>query len=146
MNIKKRLLVTFLLLLILPLLMFFLIIFIGRRAFGDGDGPFFLLHPEGMVQVTFLQAVLTLVLIIAMTDLILIIWQHLGIEDILRILGDIDHQGHHGTALDLDAKRVASLHAHQAAAFLNGHSIEFRTARVARLIHIGYGLGNTDES
>ena len=86
MNIKKRLLVTFLLLLILPLLMFFLIIFIGRRAFGDGDGPFFLLHPEGMVQVTFLQAVLTLVLVIAMTDLILVIWLYRSIIRPLNLL------------------------------------------------------------
>ena len=65
MNLKKRLLVTFLLLLILPLVLFFALIFIGRRAFGDTEGPFFLLHQEGMVQVTFLQAVLTFVLIIA---------------------------------------------------------------------------------
>ena len=61
-------------------------------------------------------------------------------------LNDIDHQGHHGTTLNLDAQCVAGLHAHQAATLLNGHSIEFRTTRIARLIHISDGLGNTDES
>ena len=86
MNLKKRLLVTFLLLLILPLVMFFALIFIGRRAFGDTEGPFFLLHQEGMVQVTFLQAVLTFVLIIAMTDLILVIWLYRSIIRPLNLL------------------------------------------------------------
>ena len=84
MNLKKRLLVTFLLLLIMPLFMFVAIMFVARNNIGDG--ALMVLHKEGMVQITFLQAVLTLVLIIAVTDLVLVIWLYRSIIRPLNLL------------------------------------------------------------
>ena len=85
MNLKKRLLVTFILLLILPLFMFFAIIFISRQTMGP-DTAFYVPKSEGMMQVTYLQAVLTLVLIIALTDLILVVWLYRSIIRPLNLL------------------------------------------------------------
>ena len=85
MNLKKRLLITFLLLLILPLLMFFGIIFISRQTMGP-ETAFYVPKGEGMMQVTFLQAVMTLVLIIALTDLILVVWLYRSIIRPLNLL------------------------------------------------------------
>ena len=85
MNLKKRLLVTFILLLILPLFMFFAIIFISRQTMGP-DTAFYVPKNEGMMQVTYLQAVLTLVLIIALTDLILVVWLYRSIIRPLNLL------------------------------------------------------------
>ena len=87
MNLKKRLLVTFLLLLIMPLFMFFAIMFLARDSFNNG-GALMVLHNGGMVQITFLQAVLTLVLIIAVTDLVLIVWLYRSIIKPLNVLTD----------------------------------------------------------
>ena len=84
MTLKKRLIVTFLLLLILPLFMFFAIIFISRRALDDS--VLFVFRQEGMMQITFLQAVLTLVLIIILTDLILVVWLYRSIIRPLNLL------------------------------------------------------------
>ena len=86
MNLKKRLLITFLLLLILPLLMFFAIISITRQTIGPEDAFFFVSRNEDMMQVTYLQAVLTLVLIIALTDLILVVWLYRSIIRPLNLL------------------------------------------------------------
>ncbi|MCR5727300.1 MAG: HAMP domain-containing histidine kinase [Lachnospiraceae bacterium] len=84
MNIKKRLLITFLLLLILPLLMFFAIVFITQHS---ADISSIYIHREnGMLQISFLQAVLTLVLVIALTDLILVIWLYRSIIRPLNLL------------------------------------------------------------
>ena len=84
MNIKKRLLITFLLLLILPLLMFFAIVFITQHS---ADISSIYIHREnGMLQISFLQAVLTIVLVIALTDLILVIWLYRSIIRPLNLL------------------------------------------------------------
>ncbi len=84
MNIKKRLLITFLLLLILPLLMFFAIVFITQHS---ADISSIYIHREnGMLQISFLQAVLTVVLVIALTDLILVIWLYRSIIRPLNLL------------------------------------------------------------
>ena len=84
MNIKKRLLITFLLLLILPLLMFFAIAFITQQS---SDFTSVYIHREnGMLQISFMQAVLTVVLIIALTDLILVIWLYRSIIRPLNLL------------------------------------------------------------
>ena len=83
MSLKKRLIVTFLLLLILPFVMFAALTFISTQAFDD---TYFGHMPEGMVQVSIMQAVTTLVLIITVTDLILIIWLYRSIIRPLNLL------------------------------------------------------------
>ncbi|MBR4816335.1 MAG: HAMP domain-containing histidine kinase [Lachnospiraceae bacterium] len=83
MSLKKRLIVTFLLLLILPFVMFAALTFITTQAFGD---TYFGHMPEGMVQVSIMQAVTTLVLIITVTDFILIIWLYRSIIRPLNLL------------------------------------------------------------
>ena len=83
MSLKKRLIVTFLLLLILPFVMFAALTFITTQAFGD---TYFGRMPEGMVQVSIMQAVTTLVLIITVTDFILIIWLYRSIIRPLNLL------------------------------------------------------------
>ena len=82
-SLKKRLIVTFLLLLILPFVMFAALTFITTQAFGD---TYFGHMPEGMVQVSIMQAVTTLVLIITVTDFILIIWLYRSIIRPLNLL------------------------------------------------------------
>lgn len=82
-SLKKRLIVTFLLLLILPFVMFAALTFITTQAFGD---TYFGRMPEGMVQVSIMQAVTTLVLIITVTDFILIIWLYRSIIRPLNLL------------------------------------------------------------
>ena len=83
MSLKKRLIVTFLLLLILPFVMFAALTFISTQAFDD---TYFCSMPEGMVQVSIMQAVTTLVLIITVTDLILVIWLYRSIIRPLNLL------------------------------------------------------------
>ena len=83
MSLKKRLIITFLLLLILPFVMFAALTFISTQAFDD---TYFGRMPEGMVQVSIMQAVTTLVLIITVTDLILVIWLYRSIIRPLNLL------------------------------------------------------------
>ncbi|MBR4343670.1 MAG: HAMP domain-containing histidine kinase [Lachnospiraceae bacterium] len=83
MSLKKRLIVTFLLLLILPLAMTFLLAFISRQTLDEGR---FGIMPEGMVQLTVFQAVVTLVLIITTTGLVLVIWLYRSIIRPLNLL------------------------------------------------------------
>lgn len=81
MSLKRRLLFTFLLLLVLPLLMFFALTFITRQTLDETT-----LHPDGMFQVTILQAAIMLVLIIIVTDFVLIIWLYRSIIRPLNLL------------------------------------------------------------
>ena len=81
MSLKRRLLFTFLLLLVLPLLMFFALTFISRQTLDETT-----LHPDGMFQVTILQAAIMLVLIIIVTDFVLIIWLYRSIIRPLNLL------------------------------------------------------------
>ncbi|MBR6475207.1 MAG: HAMP domain-containing histidine kinase, partial [Lachnospiraceae bacterium] len=63
--------------------MFAALTFISTQAFDD---TYFGHMPEGMVQVSIMQAVTTLVLIITVTDLILIIWLYRSIIRPLNLL------------------------------------------------------------
>ena len=63
--------------------MFAALTFITTQAFGD---TYFGHMPEGMVQVSIMQAVTTLVLIITVTDFILIIWLYRSIIRPLNLL------------------------------------------------------------
>jgi len=63
--------------------MFAALTFITTQAFGD---TYFGRMPEGMVQVSIMQAVTTLVLIITVTDFILIIWLYRSIIRPLNLL------------------------------------------------------------
>ncbi len=83
MSLKKRLIVTFLLLLIFPMVMTGILVFISRQMLDEGN---FGVLPEGMVQLTVLQAVITLILIITSTGLVLIIWLYRSIIRPLNLL------------------------------------------------------------
>ena len=83
MSLKKRLIVTFLLLLIFPMVMTSILVFISRQMLDEGN---FGVLPEGMVQLTVLQAVITLILIITSTGLVLIIWLYRSIIRPLNLL------------------------------------------------------------
>ena len=82
-SLKKRLIVTFLLLLILPIVMFAALTLITRQTLDDQH---FGGMPDGMVQVSILQALTTLVMIITVTDLVLIIWLYKSIIRPLNLL------------------------------------------------------------
>lgn len=82
-SLKKRLIVTFLLLLILPIVMFAALTFITRQTL---DEQHFGGMPDGMVQVSILQALTTLVMVITVTDLVLIIWLYKSIIRPLNLL------------------------------------------------------------
>lgn len=83
MSLKKRLIVTFLLLLILPIVMFAALTFVTRQLI---DEQHFGGMPDGMVQVSIIQALTTLVMIIIVTDLVLIIWLYRSIIRPLNLL------------------------------------------------------------
>lgn len=83
MSLKKRLIVTFLLLLILPIVMFAALTFITKQTL---DETYFGGMPDGMVQVSIMQALTTLVMIITVTDLVLIIWLYKSIIRPLNLL------------------------------------------------------------
>lgn len=82
-SLKKRLIVTFLLLLILPIVMFAALTFITKQTL---DETYFGGMPDGMVQVSIMQALTTLVMIITVTDLVLIIWLYKSIIRPLNLL------------------------------------------------------------
>lgn len=82
-SLKKRLIVTFLLLLILPIVMFAALTFITKQTL---DETYFGGMPDGMVQVSIMQALTTLVMIITVTYLVLIIWLYKSIIRPLNLL------------------------------------------------------------
>lgn len=83
MSLKKRLIVTFLLLLIFPMVMTGILIFISRELLDEGN---FGVLPEGMVHLTILQAVITMILVLTLTGLVLIIWLYRSIIRPLNLL------------------------------------------------------------
>ena len=83
MSLKRRLIVTFLLLLIFPMVMTGILIFISRELLDEGN---FGVLPEGMVHLTILQAVITMILVLTLTGLVLIIWLYRSIIRPLNLL------------------------------------------------------------
>ena len=83
MSLKKRLIATFLLLLFLPMLMFTAMAFISKQTL---DESYFGRLPEGMVQMSIMQIVIMLVLIITITDFVLVIWLYRSIIRPLNLL------------------------------------------------------------
>ena len=83
MSLKRRLIVTFLLLLIFPMVMTGILIFISKELLNEGN---FGVLPEGMVHLTILQAVITMILVLTLTGLVLIIWLYRSIIRPLNLL------------------------------------------------------------